>query len=177
MKKKIALLGGVLCAALLLSATGCGGGEKPDREASAFDDAQATLKITGVDESADGVISDELFGVFLEDINYASQALDDNMVKNGSFEKVTGAKYSDGKHGWTTSGASLTVKTDANGVMGESYKDYQNSYHLSYASVAATAGGTLVNSGYTPAPIAVKEGTDYIFSAFMKSSAAVEVTV
>ncbi len=178
MKKQFtALMAGAVAAALLFSAAGCGGGEKPDREAPAFDDAQATLKLTGVDTGANGDVSDELYGVFLEDINYASQALDDNMVKNGSFEKVAGAKYSDGKHGWTASGATLTVLTDANGVMGESYKDYNSSYHLSYASVEATANGTLVNSGYTPAPMAVTEGTDYVFSAFMKSSAAVNVTV
>ncbi len=184
MKRIFCLLSAGVFGATALLAAACASEEtplKPDEETPAFADADVTISVGGAETGADGAISDELFGVFLEDINYASQALDDNMVENGSFEQDKGTAFSGATfsetYGWTASGAAITVLKDANGVMGESYKDYQNRYNLSYASVAATAGGTLTNEGYVPVPIAVEEGTDYVFSAFMKSSAETTVTV
>ena len=92
MKKMGAVcLAGVFGAAAAAGLAGCGGYKVPnvegDKAAPAFGaDVQATLSIDAkIDEKDEKKkISGELYGVFLEDINYASYALDDNMVKNGS---------------------------------------------------------------------------------------------
>ncbi len=175
MKKQVtALVAGAVAAIFLLSATGCGGGEKPDRDAAAFDNAQATLKITGVDESASGDISQELYGVFLEDINYASYALDDNMVKNGSFQ----SKFSTRTAGWKAGGgATLTAATE-DSLLGDLYKDYANQRPVAdYAKLVTAAGGTLTNDGYDDVPMAVKEGVNYVFSAFIRAEGVQNMTV
>ena len=63
--------------------------EKPefDEEAPAFDDPDVTLNVDATTDASKSVnkISDTLFGLFLEDINYASLSLDDNFVANSSF--------------------------------------------------------------------------------------------
>ncbi len=174
---------------LLFSAAACGGGGndgnddspepggelKFDKSAPAYDNADATLTVGGIPEKyAD--ISDELFGVFLEDINYASQALDDNMVINGGFETATGAKFNN-QYGWTAERATFSVTTDG-ALFGSDFSDRRNGNPVAgYALVETQAGGALINSGYVPVPMAVEEGTEYIFSAFFKTSSVKTVTV
>ncbi len=194
MKKFIhGFLDAVLSACMLLGAAACGGNgdnggnggsggdagdvgteePKPNKMAPAYASPDALLEVGGVPEkNAD--ISDELFGVFLEDINYASQALDDNMVANGSFETVSGAKYNE-KYGWTAAdGATLSV-TKAGSALDGLYD--QDDTVLMHAEVTTPAGGTLTNSGYAPVPMAVEEGQEYLFSAFIKTSQALGITV
>ncbi len=111
----------------------------------------------------------------MEDINFASQALDDNMVMNGCFQSkgTYGATY-----GWTGTDATLTSST-RNGVTGDLYRDYKgNSVNADHLVVTVNrAGGSVRNAGYTPVPMAVEEGTDYIFSAFAHASKALEMKV
>ncbi len=177
-------MAGVLGAAMLLAAS-CGetgdpadsgnGGSEPLKPSPAYETADATLTVGGIPEK-DADISDELFGVFLEDINYASQALDDNLVVNGGFESVSGAKNSS-NYGWTAERAAFTV-TSENGLLGDSFADSRGTNPAAgYARVTAEAGGSLTNSGYVPVPMAVKEGTDYAFSAFFKTDSVKAVTV
>ena len=82
---KRALSGFLACAFIAGCAAGLAAcGEQADREGKAFDapDAEISAEVKG-----DGTrISDRLFGVFLEDINYASYLMDDNLISNGSFE-------------------------------------------------------------------------------------------
>lgn len=157
---------------------GSGGGEeeKPsqpeyDKEAPAFDNAQATLTVGGVPEK-NAEISSELFGVFLEDINFASQALDDNLVVNGSFS----SRYGGRNYGWKAEKATLTVTTEGS-LLGDDFCDYNGVNSVaSYALVETQAGGYVENSGYVPVPMAVQEGTEYIFSAYIKAEGVGEMS-
>ena len=110
------LVSGLMGTSMLLGLAGCTpsnpqtGDDDPDRptetadeQAPAFTDAEATLSLSGAidTESARNQISSDLFGLFLEDINYASFALDDNMLINSSFENKQ-TNLSNGQlHGWS----------------------------------------------------------------------------
>ncbi len=76
-------------------------------------------------------------------------------------------------YGWRAEdGASLAVKENqSDGPLGTLYKDYQNQYvNGGYAVFTATAdGGKLINAGYADPAMAVKEGTQYLFSAFIRN--------
>ncbi len=179
MKKQLSalLVSGVLGTAMLLGA--CAPSEDafvpetPDAEAPAFSDAAATLSLTGAIDtaSAANTISADLFGLFLEDINYASFALDDNLLINSSFENKQVSLANAQAHGWTVSGATMQVET-AGGVLSDnaafqnedgSYVDQEHA-HLTLSQ----AGATLSNSGHSYVPMAVEEGVGYTFSAFIK---------
>ena len=158
MKKQIVrgILTGVVALAFAVSAAACGSSVTADEEAPAYASPDATLSLTGaIDKTGlSSQISEDLFGLFLEDINYASYALDDNMTVNGSFEYAADRDY-----GWTTSGATLSVET-GNGIHAN------NPY---YAKLSVTAGGSLSNAGYSALPIFVEYGVDYVFSAFLRN--------
>lgn len=153
MKKIIS--GCVACVLLTASAAGLSacGGEKADREGPKFDspDVEISAEVKGEGTR----ISDRLFGIFLEDINYASYLMDDNLISNGSFEYDTPLK------GWeAVNGAQLTMR-DENGVSSSNKK---------YLRVSANANGGLQNGGYNACKMAVTEGKNYNFSAFVRGS-------
>ncbi len=184
MKKKIwaTCLASVLCASAVLGLAACGEKEDkpddndpnkppvivetPDKDAPAHASADATLTLSGsIDKTtASKQISADLFGLFLEDINYASQALDDNMIANGSFEN----QEREGKSvRWRASnGTALTVSTE-DGVL-KSKSEFGNT-NPDYAELTLPANGYVENLGYAAAPVAVKAGVDYVFSAFIKT--------
>ena len=177
-RKYLALgLGCILPLSLL---AGCGGDKgktdeeplpTPDTTVAAFSDQAVTLALDGT--AAKTPISDTLFGVFLEDINYAGYLLDDNLLQNGSFEAFTGALSKE----WKTDGATLTVK-DTGGVLAGVEEYAAKGVNAHYAEVNVTAaGGGISTEGPSMLPIAVTKGTNYLFSAFVKSSAAVTMTV
>lgn len=148
--------------------TGTGGGTTDqvtfDREAPGLANADVTLSVNGAKATGEGAkISDSLFGVFLEDINYASYLLDDNLLANGSFDAITKNK----DYAWSASGgATLTVEnTDS------VFKDtpYAANANRHYAKVITTAKGVLTNAGYSAVPIALTGGKQYKFSAFIKN--------
>ncbi len=128
-----------------VSMAGCSSGD-------AFGNPDVTYAVDASNVTAE--ISDTLFGVFLEDINYASYAMDDNLIMNGSFE------YKSSTNGWTESGA--TWETISEGGIISTNPTYQRIY-------VTTAGATLTNSGYDAVKIAVTEATEYNFSAFIKA--------
>ena len=88
MNKRLAALivSGLMSTSVVLGMAACTPEETEtaDREAPAFSDPDSTLTMSGsIDTtSANNQISEDLFGLFLEDINYASFALDDNMLIN-----------------------------------------------------------------------------------------------
>ena len=109
--------------------------EVADVEAPVFTDADATLSMSGAidTESARNRISADLFGLFLEDINYASFALDDNMLINGSFENKQSGLSGGQLYGWSMGRAGTTGKMEVvteGGVNSgdENFKEYSGSY-------------------------------------------------
>lgn len=160
-------LAGIFCAASLVSVAACADKDDEqvtiDRDAPAYESADAMLKVDASTNSSSAHISEDLFGLFLEDINYASYALDDNMIVDSSFDPAaspsngwTQAKY------WTTGGGlNLSVQNT------EGNRLYRANKH--YASVSGPANGTLSNLGFEASPIAVEEGVDYIVSLFVKN--------
>lgn len=186
MKRKVlaTLSAGIFAAATLCGVTACGTEtpdvptEKADVEAPAFTDAEATLNLNAAadTQSARYQISDTLFGAFLEDINFAAYALDDNLLANSSFEAIT----KDWNYGWTATGATMTKQTSGGIFDGTAYNNSSLGVNVNpnYLQLnVAQSGGSLRNSGYAQIPIAVEEGVDYLFSAFIKAPSAVEMTV
>ena len=172
-------LAGVMGAAALVGAAACAGTPKADKDAAAFSDPAATLTVDATVDKSNSrkKISDELFGVFLEDINYASYAMDANLVVNGSFETLNGA---DKKAGWSElTGATLTVG-NTDGIFAADSDYGKQGVNANYGKVTVTvAGGGVSNRGCSSeqVPIAVKEGVDYVFSAFIKAGANAKMTV
>ncbi len=188
-KKLLSCIAAVTAFACVLCA--CGGGEEeeqvtPDREAPAFSDAAATFTIDGkTTDNVTGIISDTLFGVFLEDINFAGYLLDDNLVFNGSFESFNGKMQ-----GWqpTNTGASFSIASSGGVLANELYykdagqgSDANKGVNKNYANVNVTAANSgISNKGRTEMPMAVENGVQYLFSAFVKtavSDATMKVTV
>ena len=171
MKKILATaLACVMSASALACLAACGGEkEKADRDVTAYADGEwdAKLDLTGLQKGDFGEISPDLYGLFLEDINYASFALDDNLIVNGSFETVATATKDKKEYGWTESGATIAVQS-GNGAL---HANNQN-----YAQITSTANGKIANSGHPAVPIAVSNGVDYTFSMFIKDYAG-DVTV
>ncbi len=132
-----------------------------------------------VDTKKEGVdISQELFGVFYEDINSSADGgLSTEMVKNNSFENYQNIDTPDNpvecgdqtswKLHWNSSNAAnFEVKTE--GGLNENNTNY----------AAITGNQTLKNHGFvrkasldSPA-MAIKEGLKYDFSVYMKAEAA-----
>ena len=182
MKKKAVISLAVTAAlASTLGFTACGGSAPYDREAPAFGDgADVTISVKAEKTSGEeGKISDTLFGVFLEDINFASYYLDDNLIANGSFEAIT--QKSD--YAWTTinNGTKLSVVSDSNGIFTntEAYKNQSVNPKYAKVTVSSAGEGGVKNTGYGGVmPFWVWEGTEYVFSAFIKNpNAAFDLTV
>ncbi len=163
MKKRLIGMAGVAMFATVMALGGCGNPEKAvfDREAPSLENADVTLSVNAA--KGDTGISDSLFGVFLEDINYASYLLDDNLLANGSFDAITQSK----NYAWAASGGAALAIENTDSVFKATA--YAGNANRNYAKVTATVNGKLTNSGYTAVPMAVKEGTDYKFTAFIKN--------
>ncbi len=147
MKKVLTMvLAGAMACSVGIAAAGCG------KSAKAFSDPQAIL--TAGELSAKTQISDELFGIFLEDINYTSQVMDANLIPNGSFEGITAYPYNKLWQG----NASLSKGTDG---FAESAPNY--------AKLDVEAGDYLSNAGYDYVQYAVEKGVKYTFSAFIRA--------
>ena len=114
MKKLVtSLLSSAALGALALSClSGCGADVKGDT----YTDPDVTIKAETVADAVD--ISDLLFGTFLEDINYAGYALDDNLLANGNFEELKqGAATANYQNHWKAlTGATFTVGDHQRGV-------------------------------------------------------------
>ncbi len=119
---------------------------------------------TSLDESYD--ISDLLYGIFLEDINYSVDGgLYAEMVKNRSFEY--GSYAADGHaHGWLlTDSEAVTLQTVNGSVDGTAL----HANNPTYAIVTNVTEGPqgISNHGFLDG-MAVEGGAGYRFSAFLK---------
>lgn len=142
-------LSAALCATSTAAFAACSSDDTPD-----LSTANATLT---VDASAAGTeISSDLFGIFLEDINYAGDALNSELVKNKSFG------FSSSKDGWSDVGG-VTAKVVSDAADGISTT---NSEYLRLD--VTSAGGGIANSGFTDG-MAVTKNTEYNFSAYIRT--------
>lgn len=180
MNKRLAALivSGLMSTSVVLGMAACTPEETEtaDREAPAFSDPDSTLTMSGsIDTtSANNQISEDLFGLFLEDINYASFALDDNMLINSSFENkqaLSGGQL----YGWSMirggDTGTMSVETEGGVNSGDENFLQEDGTYVNQEHLVATveAGTGIENTGHIVAtPITVKEGVDYVFSAFIK---------
>ncbi len=166
-KLTAACFAGAVACAIMLSSAGCA-----DVSGKTFSGADVTIQAGPVSEAKD--ISDLLFGLFLEDINYASYALDANMVANGNFEAIGAVSGDFTTTGWSSiDGAEFKTETES-GVLASNAvyrnEDLETDVNPHYLAVTATKQGAGVsNRGYTQVPILVEKGASYRFSAFIKS--------
>ncbi len=157
--------------AAIVSLTGGGfGGDKtaepvrPDANSvTAYSkaDADYTLGIDVEDEIHD--ISDLLFGVFFEDINFAADGgLYAEMVVNRSFE-FTELAAGDAFHGWSTvNGAAAEVKiNDTANALNEN-----NTNYLVLNNISDTPAG-IANVGFLDG-MSIEESAKYNFSVYAK---------
>ncbi len=179
MKKLLtACLAGAVACTIAFGAAACG--PQADVDGKTFGDAAFTVKASPVSEAKD--ISDLLFGLFLEDINFASYALDDNMVANGNFEALSDTSVKAFGNNWSAAaGATFTVEaTDGIFAHHEVYHSDANKTDVNphYAKVNVTAaGGGISNLGYKQVPMAFTRGGSYKFSAFVRADQAGKMTV
>ncbi len=147
----------------------------PDKQAPVLSDAAATYTVnTSLPTNNPTVISDDLFGVFLEDINYAGYLLDDSVVNNGNFSSLSGSLS-----GWAAiGGGKIELKREGGVLSGTEYDNATASVGKEFGRVTVSeANGGVSNSGYAQVPIAVKKGEKYTFSAFVKSAQAATLKV
>lgn len=114
-------------------------------------------------------VSDTLYGIFLEDINFALDGgLYAEMVKNRSFEYGAAAGNRD-KHGWicTDPSADAFSFTVADGSEnGTSLNENNPRYAVLVNETDRTLG--IFNKGFLEG-LSVQEGADYLFTAYFKS--------
>lgn len=155
--------------------------EKEENNSNTFEDDAVTappdndmntLSLTSVNSvltvkgSESYSISSSLYGLFLEDINYAVDGgLYAEMVKNRSFE--FGKMASDAKkHGWSILGnLDFTV---ADGSLDESFLNQNNTHYAVLQNKGQEPSG-IRNSGFLEG-MAVEAGKTYLFSAYFKSA-------
>lgn len=188
-----------LCAVLVLGLAGCGQGgavETGVEQAAGQDDAGAAendadqvkgqdnvgtqdngadgiayrvnTDISGLDESHQ--ISDTLFGIFLEDINYAVDGgMYAELVKNRSFE--FGMEARDGQlHGWESTNEAVTFSvrdgSEDGTALNENNPQYVVVENAGTSSVSPTEG--ISNEGFLEG-IAIWQGASYDVSFYCKS--------
>lgn len=191
-----------LCAAMAISAVGCGTGSSESGQASteaANDNGEAaeagaqdnsggqsgvsgegaisadgTVTYTvhtdtsGLDESHQ--ISDTLFGLFLEDINYAVDGgMYVELVKNRSFEYGTEARDAE-LHGWDTTDESVEFSVTDGSTDGTALNEQNPHYAVisnpGTSSAKPCAG--ISNGGYVEG-MAITEGAVYDVSFYCKA--------
>ena len=137
--------------------------ERPDANTVTAYDASAadyTLDIDASDELYD--ISDLLFGIFFEDINFAADGgLYAEKIVNRSFE-FTDAAVDDALYGWSAvNGAELSVVKNAEDMLNENNPNYLN------VSNAGDIFAGVANRGFLDG-ISVEEGEKYNVSFYAK---------
>ena len=180
MKKRILMLVSLLLGVAMLMATACTGGKNSETGAATGENDPAEplpawdklseydpdgsdfrLSVDAKDEVHD--ISELLFGIFFEDINFAADGgLYAEMVKNRSFEFTEIAK-DDQKHGWRNVGkvsAEVTVGDSVNGL------NINNTNYMVIRNAENKRGG-IANEGFLDG-MAVTEDAEYIFSVYAK---------
>lgn len=182
-----------LCAAMTISAAGCGNsggaedavgdngevtgaasqentGEQSDAPSDVTDGITYTIHTdtSGLDESYE--ISDTLFGLFLEDINYAVDGgMYVEMIKNRSFEYGMEARDAQ-LHGWDKTDESVTFEVTDGSEDGTALNEQNPQYAVvtnpGTSSVKPYAG--ISNGGYIEG-MAIAEGASYDVSFYCKA--------
>lgn len=115
---------------------------------------------------ASSEISPLLYGIFLEDINFAVDGgMYAQMIKNGSFEFGMLAKSS-GQHGYSVSNSDVLTFEIADGSQDGTCLNENNPHYAVLTNTSDTAEG-IGNKGYLKG-LAVQEGATYNFSVFLK---------
>ncbi|WP_250031485.1 alpha-L-arabinofuranosidase C-terminal domain-containing protein [Paractinoplanes maris] len=111
-------------------------------------------------------ISDNMYGVFFEDINYAADGgLYAELIRNRSFEFQAADNQSyTGLTSWTATGTAATVDDDAR----------LNERNRTYLRLTGAAGVT--NAGYNSG-VAVEKGERYDFSVWARSDSGSPLTI
>ncbi len=144
-------LAGVLLASACSCLVGCGGDIPPlDGKLKEFENPAVTLR-ANADEGKE--ISDSLYGLFLEDINYATYAMDDNLILNstGKFEQTRWSAVGSAELNWEETGSISAV----------------NPGYLELSVYDAGTGIKYNGDGYYP--LAVVKDTKYHFSTFLRT--------
>ncbi len=120
-------------------------------------------------------ISDNLYGLFLEDINYAIDAgLYAELIKNRSFEYGSLAT-NQGKHGWGNTNASAVTLVIRDGSADQSWLN-ENNPHYAVVTNTGDAMDGIFNSGYLDG-LAVTAGDHYTASLFARGSVELSVSL
>ena len=191
-KKEMKLLSILLCASLL-SVTGCSKSDKDetqdttkklatDKPTQAEEETETKAEVYGeagqlaaydkekanytldIDSSVKvHDISDLLYGIFIEDINFAADGgLYAEMVQNRSFE-FTSLAANNEKHAWSDVGTvtATVTKNDAQGGL-----NANNTNYMIIENTSASPAG-IANKGFLDG-MAVTEGANYKFSVYAK---------
>ena len=159
-----------LLTCMFLSLTGC---HTTDTEQppvpSAHAKASYHVDLDASKLTADSEISDILYGIFFEDINYSVDAgVYAEMMKNRSFEYGTKAANSN-KHGWTASNTSVLGFEVVDGSPDRTALNNVNPHYavLRNNSTNATAYEGISGSGYLDG-LAIESDAKYKVSFYMK---------
>lgn len=140
-------------------------GERAEHDAARFAELQTVNARITVDEGRAKPISENLIGVFFEDLNYAADGgLYAELVQNRDFEysEADGNKDRNwnSRYAWSVEGEGMTFD------MSTEQPVHPNNSHYAVLDVAKPGGG-FTNTGFDG--IAVKEGEKYDFSLFTRT--------
>ena len=126
----------------------------------------ASLSVDATPSESSASISPLLYGIFLEDINFAVDGgMYAELIKNGSFEYGMLAKNS-GKHNYSLSDKSAVTLEVVDGSADGTCLN-ENNPHYGVITNASDAPEGIGNKGYLKG-FAIEEGKSYTFSAFLK---------
>ena len=169
-KFKKQLVSFTLLTCMFLSLAGC---NKPDSdltdntEGTGHVSANYTVDLDTVKLTADSEISDILYGIFFEDINYSVDAgVYAEMIKNRSFEYGNQAANGN-KHGWAASNASVLKFGVVDGSTDGSALNNVNPHYAVLQNSSASDFEGIRGTGYLDG-IAIEAGAKYIVSFYMK---------
>ena len=176
-----------LCISILCTAIGCasatgstpGSGESTvpqDSDSSPTpgdaDEKEVLTTHYTIDFNSSEEISDTLYGLFLEDINYAVDGgLYAELIKNRSFEYGTAAA-NEGMHGWLNSDSDYLTFEIHDGSMDDTCLNENNPHYAIITNnglSSATPFYGIGNVGYLDG-LAVKGGEEYRVSLYMKGN-------
>ena len=190
MKKRISSI--LICAALIVQCAACGTSENADNTQQTTAEAEMTVQNdhSGIYGTADEVsaydaensnysltvnaaapvhdISDTLFGIFIEDINFAADGgLYAEMVQNRSFEFTKLASGNE-RHAWSEVGDISAKVVTGDGIADGDYQPL-NENNPNYMTLENTSGerAGIENNGFLDG-MAVTENAAYDVSAYIR---------
>lgn len=163
---------------VVLTATLSYKGEQVEKvlELTVLPRGETQYTITADPEKEGAEISQELIGLFFEDINSAADGgLNPEMVKNNSFETYFNVQSTEEQGRGNPYSWKLHWKSDRDEgfVVKQDPKEYMNANNTNYAQI--TGNMTLQNGGFAPmadpdsAAMAVEAGQEYDFSIWTKA--------